>query len=385
MLGVFRQWFVRTIRISAWFFLFGCSADQVSGPIQMQLIQPVPNEHCKYTIAPATISTIQSLNQMKGTVGKVVYSRDNLGTRPEILDAGVGFEPVDVQFAKSGETYFPLDYHSLFAASLYYAIERGHILFSSLDPTADLSRIVPNFSDTSIVHEARRTFGEIGAKPEVTDNAEYLSRRIKAGGQTTEIRNYFFSFPTDTVKDMPLGLNLGIMVHEYTHMVFNYLFYEAAFARNADVSKDDQRAARTTLNTIRSMDEGNADYFGFLASQDPGFFLCSYPGENRDLSVSKTINSYYESIATDSEFDPHVGGAVWAYALYKIGELIGHQQNGQALVKTMANLVSCTTSGTTINMNFGTVANCHLRYLSSRSAEAMRIYSEVLGPYMGGR
>ena len=76
------------------------------------------------------------------------------------------------------------------------------------------------------------------------------------------------------------------MNHEFSHLIFQHLFYEPGIKRNTEVG-----STKPTMNTLSALDEGIADYFGFLAVQDPGYFLCSFPRENRDLAVPKAFTN----------------------------------------------------------------------------------------------
>lgn len=320
---------------------------------------------------------------MTGALGAVVFSSENLGTRPEILDSQQGLNSVDTQFSNSGGTYSALDLDSLYAASLYYAVETAHLTVSRLDPLADMPTTIPEFANhTRIVHEAKRTFGDIGKDPEVTDNAEYFSNRVQ-NGTTSFVLNYLFSYPTVDVTDIPLGLNLGIMAHEYTHLLMRHRFYEPGIARDVGIA-----TGKPTKNTLAALDEGLADYFGFMASGDPSFFLCSYPNEARDLLVQKAFtDDIITSIATGTKFDSHEGGAVFASINYEIGARIGFDENGKSLIRLMNGLLTCssTTSGTnSLSFNFKDVAACHLSLADSRFQSVIReVYNARLGTYGG--
>jgi len=363
-------------------FLLGCNQNALLGPTSITVIQPSAG-HCQYAIAPATFQTLDNMQEMRGKVGRVVYSSKNLDENQDILSTGLGLNPVDTEFFKSGNSYVPADLDTLFAASLYYSVELGYLQTKRLDPNIDLALIVPNFSDTRIVHRAIRSSGGYGSRSEISDNAEYFPLKV---GST--LLNYFFSYPTEEVKDIPLGLNMGIMNHELTHMVFQHLFYEPGTRRNMDVG-----STKPTAHTLAALDEGNADYLGFLAVQDPGYFLCSFPYENRDLGRPKAFTtdviSRIES-GSDDAFDPHEGGAVWAAIQYEIGQTLGnHQVVGKSLLRLMSNILDCpsTSSNNTLNFNFGDLARCHTNILSSDSRAqqiARQVYQKYLGSYGAG-
>ncbi len=175
------------------------------------------------------------------------------------------------------------------------------------------------------------------------------------------------------------------MNHEFSHLVFQHLFYEPGIKRNMEIG-----ASKPTTHSLAALDEGLSDYFGFLATQDPGYFLCSFPQENRDLAHPKyfthSVISRIES-SSDDYFDSHEGGAVFASIQYEIGQnLSNHQLVGQSLLKLMSNLLTCssTVSGNTLNFNFADVARCHLGILSTDSRAqqmARQIYQKYLGSY----
>jgi hypothetical protein len=359
-----------------------CSSDP-SGPLQVKVIRPVTGRRCAYVIEPAPLVTLSSLSSVSGAIGAVVFASENLGTRPEILEQQQGLYSLATQFASSGLTYSALDLDSLYAASLYYAVETAHLTMSRLDPAGDMTQMVPDFANrTRIVHEARRTFGELGQDPEVTDNAEYLAKRI-GEGESSYVLNYLFSYPTVDVKEVPLGLNLGIMAHEYSHLVMRHRFYEPGIKRDVGVA-----SGKPTMNTLAALDEGLADYFGFLASGDPSFFLCSFPNEPRDLLAPKSFtDESITRIASGTSFDSHEGGAIFAAINYEIGQAIGFDENGKYLLRLMNYLLECpsTQSGTSsLSFNFKDVASCHASLAESRHQATIRqLYNARLGSYGG--
>ncbi|MBI4404141.1 MAG: hypothetical protein HY537_08270 [Deltaproteobacteria bacterium] len=363
--------------------LSSCSNGPVGGVLSIRLIQPTA-DHCRYTIAPATLYTVDNIYELRGRIGSVVTFDENLldsnqSDQSIVLGTGAGLESIVVDFGRSGSTFIPLNYDTLFGASLYFAVEQGFLLFSSLDTVSDVAKLVPNLSDTKIVHEARRTFK--GEDSEAVDNAEYKPYFINDNPE--DIRNYFFSFPTTPlIEGMPLGVNVGIMVHEFTHLVFHYL------ARKQRLKDQTGFADYLSLNTERALNEGLADYFGFLVAKDPGFFLCTFPNEPRDLSQAKQFSQeYHNEISQEKVVAPHSGGAVWAAIQYQIGQAIGdHMVNGRSLVRLMGGLMNCATrTEGKLKFDFGKVAKCHLDSLaqlrSDYQATAQAVYSRYLGPY----
>ena len=244
---------VRTLKVVLLLNVLAACSQKSTGPYRVGVLRQT-GPHCQYAIQATDLKTLQSLDEMRGGIGHVVRHPLNVDSTPEILDQRQGFERVPVQFEKSGDAYYPSDFTSLYVSSLYYAIETGYLLHASLDPVADMSKRVPDFGDTFLVYDVRRSFGRVGKVPEVHDNAEYLPHEVGPDSAKRGILNYFFAYPTDTVTEVPLGMNAGIMVHEYSHMVFHYLFFEQANSANLSTGSE-----KPTQNTISALDEGQAD------------------------------------------------------------------------------------------------------------------------------
>ncbi len=364
----------------------GCNPSSGHNSNQIVVIQP-SDGHCQYSVSPATFQTLENTREMRGKVGRVLYSDENLDLTPNILSSGIGFQPVDTDFVSSGNALVPANLDTLFAASLYFSMELGYLLTKTLDPSIDLAVIIPNLSDTRIVHRAKRFSGQKSSRKEISDNAEYFPFSV-SGTNRSSILNYFFSYPTEEVKEIPLGLNVGVMNHEFSHLIFQHLFYEPGIRKNLEVG-----SSKPTMHTLAALDEGLADYFGFLAVKDPGYFLCSFPSENRDLARAKAFSAQIirslES-SSDDYFDSHEGGAVWAAMQYEMGQTLGnHSVIGKSLLKLMSNILECpySVSGGTLNFNFGDLAKCHVAILSTDSRAqqvARQVYLKYLGTYGAG-
>jgi len=324
---------------------------------------------CQYKVAPAPLFTLNSLDTVRGSLGSVVTHPKDLETTPEILDQGAGFSPLDLQLSGSGNHFGPINKSSLLGLSLYHALEKGHFLFKSLDPAADLLALAPQLSNTLIVQNAILSTSIAGKS--YADNAAYVQLKTPNGP-----RDYFFSFPNESISAIPLGFNLGVMVHEYAHLVTQYLFHNKRSAAGLQTSDE-------TENVLSAFEEGLADYFGFLATNDPGFFHCSFPdGTDRDLSRPKVLTSQQlQSIRTSIGFDSHEGGAIWASVQFQIGQIIGHTENAKSLVRFLNNLASCTgLSNSNNRITFNSLQSCHLQALGpSQSAQIQQIYQAAFG------
>jgi hypothetical protein len=350
--------------------LTSCTQQFPLGPVNMMVIQPV-GPSCQYQIRSASLQTIENISNLQGLLGRVVVHPDDLESDSNIFKLGLGFQGLDLQFSGSNGSYAPLDKDTLLGVSLYYGIEKGYLLFKNLDPSGDLLNIVPNMRDTYIVQNA-----ELKSQPSsdqlYSDNAAYAQIEGANGP-----RDYFLHFPNKEISSIPLGFNAGVLIHEYAHMVAQYLFHN----KRSEAGKN---LASESENTLAAFEEGFADYFAFLATGDPSFFHCSFPqGDgDRDLSHPKYLTTgQLSAITTSIDFDSHDGGAVWAAAQYQIGQLIGHEANGRSLVRFINNLASCTgLASSQVPISFGTLKNCHLQALgTNNNTRVQQIYQNAFG------
>ncbi len=352
--------------------LSACTTALPTGAVSVKVIQPIAQQRCKYQVAPARLETMDNLASLQGKLGRVVVFPGDIDADPQTLAAGLGFLAIDTQFIKSAGAFAASDYRTLLGASLYYAAEMGYKLHARLNPAADFLTVDPTFGSRSIfIVDAKRKDDATG--PYVADNAEYFPQKRADGA----LLNYLISYPNDQVSELPLALNLGIMVHEYTHLVFHNLFYEPGFKRHSDVTDSSESEL-----VLASIDEGLADYFGYLGAQDPAFFLCSFPGEDRDLAKPKNLTSEIRSSWTSGKnFDSHEGGAVFASINYEIGKKIGAEENGKLLSRLMVNFLTCADlqGAGGLKFTFEGVGHCHAALSGDRSGTIQAIYDQHLG------
>jgi len=348
--------------------VLSCSKPDVSGPVTIMAVTSQAG-HCQYQIEAVELKTLKSLNQFKGSLGQVVYSPTEI-TNDNLVEENL-YQSLPVSFAEQDGIYFPLDLKTWIASSLYAAMETTYSLTQSIDPSFDMVTKVANHSETRLVYNAK-VQADDGVS--ISDNASYV--RISSSETNYEKLNFLISYPTLETKNLPIGLNLGIFAHEYTHMIFSYQFYDAKSELGLEFNEADG-----TVNTIDALDEGMSDIFAFYAIQDPNFFHCSFPGDHRDMSKTRSFETSVPRNRAAS-FDPHEDGAVWASIQYRIGSAIGHPVNGKSLLSLMKSLPSCLASNKVISADFKKVAACHLEQLSGTArAQARTVYNQSLGVY----
>lgn len=340
--------------------LSSCSQNP-SGSVKVYVVQPAGTS-CQFKIAPDTIDGLDSLDELRGAVGKVVsYPKGRPDSKIEKdLDNGTGFDPVTTQFGKKDGAYFPLDYTTAFGTNLLYWTSKTIQKAAELFPDGDITKLA-NTKDTLIIQEAK-IFKDEDGNPE-KDNAGYYSFTVDG-----ELKSYFIYWPLEKVKELPLGLNPGVVAHETTHMVFTANFREKA----KKLGKDWATLRADNKKTYWVLNEGIADYLGFYMTRDPEFFLCSFknatgrnladPGEFTKEFVSKFYNT------SDSEFDPHKGGSIWAAIQYEIGQAIkDHDKVAASNLQLAADLPNCIANATKDDpFTMARVAKCHMELSASR-------------------
>lgn len=346
-----------------------CTTKQngITGPVIASLV--TSTGHCTYTQTPTQINTLSGLDPLSGRLGTVVRSEQiwDYSNNPEPYENMTGTYNMDTYFTKSGGKIYPLDYPSLAALNIYGVMDQVYSLYSATDASADLLALTPNTAETKIVYQAKRYLKD-GSQELETDNASYQYVPMPSGGS----RNYVFVLPAGPESTIPLGLNPFVVAHETGHFVSRHLWRKK-------LNINDQ----STLNVVGSIDEGMSDYVGFMITNDPGGFLCSFPTEDiRDMASWKTLNDlkqmvrpeYASRFNIDSEnFPIHYGGSIFAAIQYAIGQSIGdHRENFRSLVKTFANLPSC--AGNTLTFN--SFAACHLRNMTRGQQQAAQYYSQ---------
>jgi hypothetical protein len=70
----------------------------------------------------------------------------------------------------------------------------------------------------------------------------------------------FLAYPNRAITALPLGINPGVIVHEYSHYVAMNLFRRHFYSRGPTVK---------AMNHMAALEEGIADYFAFLGTGNP--------------------------------------------------------------------------------------------------------------------
>lgn len=237
--------------------------------------------------------------------------------------------PVRASYAEHNRVLWPTDFHSWNMVTAYYNFERASDYFQSS------TQVPPEaMRDTALYYLPELEWP--GLAP--TDNAFYVH----------PLRRFILVGFDPASQSLPLGMNPGIMAHEYSHQVFNRLVLHGqafplpflGWASEGPIGTSGHRA----INLLRSLDEGLADYHAVQASCAAGacntrFMEPSFPAAMAtDRDVARTPPQCLTAelwralnLARDADFSAGGGlqyrfGSVIASALHKAGEAKGQRQ-----------------------------------------------------------
>lgn len=266
-----------------------------------------------FRLGPAEITTLDdphtgigSVAKMRGG-GRIAAGSEGSTTEEQLrqLIQIEGDSDPNIQFSIDDDgVAVPFDFDSLLMLSLYHHLERASSYFAALSVEPSSVRQLP-------IYYKPRLLTILGIPiPLFTDNAAYAPT-IDA----------FLIPPTFVLKDVPLVANRGVVVHEYSHVVFNRLAHEDR--RVPRYFLDDWPAAAAA--ELRSLDEGLADIHGALETGDPNFIGPSISAAlfeiDRDVSIDRTYDSALlqkvESSSIDT-YNPYPLGSVVASTLWDL-------------------------------------------------------------------
>lgn len=276
-----------------------------------------------YKLSDVELETIENMSRLEGeaTVLKgglsieIDYVKEQLDWKEE--GHAVSFSAIE----KDG-VLIPETYDSLAMVSIYHNMEHATLFFNDeLGLGPPLLKRLPTYYQPKVVlkdHSGEET---------MIDSAFYL--KIEDGTRG------FFILPFDVFQWLPMALNTGIIVHEYTHYVFDRLVLDSIYLL------DD-----AGHNFLRSVNEGVADYYAAVSMGDPAYISHSVPeglfetslcNATRNMELSRDIsnpqNRNYNqamdriprsSFVSALDYCPYEIGLFFAALLYEIaGELSG--------------------------------------------------------------
>ncbi len=249
---------------------------------------PMPNEQGEYFLQPFQLIGLSSLSQIGGQFVEFFV-------KPMVKNNKLSGQKPQTRFIKAGSVFVAGDEASLELATIY-AHMQNMAAFDKLVGAAD-------------VNQWPRSIG-VG---------------VRLAGTNTN--NAFYDGDIDAMLFIPnsgpnlaLAVNAGVLAHEHFHSLFHKLvvtplnqegknptmasftthdktaFYQRAGIFGEGESKeiaadiDNQRSSYHLL-MMRGMNEGLADFWGWLYTGDPDFIKTSLPGELGE----RTLKVQYES------------------------------------------------------------------------------------------
>lgn len=244
----------------------------------------------------------------------------------EIFTKGKG-GPVRASYVEKDGVLWPADFHSWNLVTTYFNFETA---FSYFDRLYD-GRPSGELLGARVLYFPEFTVKETSAQP-LKDNAVFFSPLQS-----------FAVLPFETLQQVPLSINLGVIGHEFSHRVFN----KKVLAGQA-VPEPLQRwlglsAATPALNLLKALDEGLADFHAYGVSCatelgcNPRYLSYSLPDsivEARDISQpDKCLTEGYRNSLLALNVKDFTGqgleyrvGTVIASALYQAGNKAGKME-----------------------------------------------------------
>ena len=287
----------------------------VDNQVRDFLVYDVDSSTQQYRLMRSRIETLDNLREGRGSVaklrggGKANIENGNPETEQEWAEAIVvsGDSTPDIQVVmRDNGVAMPWDFHSAMMLTLYHHLEQASLFFDSLGVSPDVVGTMRVYYNMPITVNLWML-----PLPLVTDNAAYIST-IDA----------FVIPPQVILNDVPLYANRGVVVHEYSHAVFNRLVDADRRVPVYALESWDN----LVVNERRSLDEGVADFFAAVAVSDPNFLAASISdaeelGIDRDVSVERLYDAALRaSVQSDDlvDYDPYILGSVVASALWAL-------------------------------------------------------------------
>jgi hypothetical protein len=300
--------------------LGGCSQvfpEPVSGP-QSVIVVTYQSSTETFALDPETLTTLHDLRTMQGAAAKIYANATvkadygALTQSPPNSDNGLasavvvnGGQPVDFNYFRVQSGIYPADGDALNVATAYYELETAYLFFQGMSLQLPA---VPTYYFPDLTVNA-------GGPLSVTDL-----------GTTDPWLGVFVipSFKSATWE--PPALQPGVVAYEYAQAVFAQQVFGSPGPSFLDVAAAQTPALAMTyaptMNIVRSLDAGMADFFAAIIVDDPDFVHTSGAtvDPNRSLMPSslrclKGISNDYLT-ATRDTYDPHPLGSIISSVLY---------------------------------------------------------------------
>jgi hypothetical protein len=319
-----------------------------------------------YTTVDVPIGSLEDIGAVEGSRAKLFGGADVSFLSTELPEDGgesrdqfVDDEhEVSAHWVQDGDVVVATDFDSLQMFSIYAHLEQAAIYFEALG--VDRASV-----DQAPVYYEPGIESADGIPSE--DNALY---HFGIDG--------FIVLEHDVLEDIPLGMNSGVMAHEYGHRVWSYETWGGErFALGSQLDFSDP-GTLSEMNLLTGCDEGIADFFAAMITGNPRFIepsLYDYLGDERSLDVLRQVESSWvtgNQPAAGGAYYPYALGAVLASTLWHVAEDVGQDVTAAAVLA--AERATFEAFSATLSYSFGDFENEILQALpgGARSAACSR-------------
>ena len=299
------------------------------------------DQNAQYSLQDVEINTLKDPILMEGDYAKIK------------VGSGDGAQKPVAKYAQGGNgTYIPLDTLTAQMVTIYAHMER----LGQLEDRMGLSHLL---SRPRLVTLNTKVIDPVSGA-ELQDNATYI-------GDLDII-----SIVPTTLETLPISMNGGILAHEQFHAIFQHLvlqkldtaIYNSSLSsitdnwseeealpdlstkdsENPPAEDDNPDAVRYYNNAIlmKALNEGLADYWGWLYTGDANFIGKSLPSEKKRRVITQEIQRipstewfwrlFQVNPAVFSRVRAYQLGNIYARYLRALSELIGKEKVAQRLL-----------------------------------------------------
>ena len=249
--------------------LFSCgrksNLEDVSGDVVVQIpVSETQKDQVQYKLKDVTLKSISHLKTVEGSFARFYYS-------PGQAQSGLVGDAPQARFIKSSRgAYVPVDTLSQQMATIYYHLQNLIELSQSLGVSK------------AIAHQMT-----VGIHVQVGQSALAKNNAFYDGVSDS------FLFVPFTSQEIPIAVNSGIIGHEYFHSIF----FNTVLKNYKPLKSNKKDVTLYNETYIRGLNEGLADFWGWLYSEDENFMQWSLSNysKNRKLSLSESMKGVFES------------------------------------------------------------------------------------------
>lgn len=290
--------------------LLGCGSKQASGPTRIQLLWP--DNKGGYRFQAVELKTLRDTKNITGDAATLQVYRNSVGIRPH----------TKFQTGTDG-VLIPEDFETLQMATVYGHMEKLMELDAKLGFADLLPRPRKVFVEFHLPIEVQGEDGKEKKKSTLNDNALY-----------SPIEDALMIVPFER-EGLPISFNAGVLAHEYFHSLFQYSvgvrLKDSEYTKNIDGTflwqerdlnqceirlnqlanyapkmpskhmSDDEADAKNKAKYLyllmRAMNEGLADYWGWLYTQNSRFVEASLP----KLAATRAVREETDALPSEEQ------------------------------------------------------------------------------------